>query len=98
MEAARYDPADPQRRPGWYGNITVLQWLSPLPGGSVVKVEPGSGIELYGQLSDAGVFAIDGTKYDQAALWSAFAGADLELVFLGANSLQPAESVNPGVR
>lgn len=40
MEAHCFDPADPFRRPSWEEITEVLEWLSPLPGGSVVSVEP----------------------------------------------------------
>lgn len=36
MEAHCFDPADPFRRPSWEEITEVLEWLSPLPGGSVV--------------------------------------------------------------
>lgn len=56
MEAHCFDPADPFRRPSWEEITEVLEWLSPLPGGSVVSVEPGGAVELSGPPAD-GVLA-----------------------------------------
>jgi glutamate--cysteine ligase len=98
VEAHCYDPADPHRRPSWDEITEVLEWLSPLPGGSVVSVEPGGAVELSGPPADGVVPAVDAMNSDQAVLRSAFADAGLGLVFLGADPLRPAKRVNPGAR
>lgn len=98
IEAHCYDPTDPQRRPSWDEITEVLQWRSPLPGGSMVSVEPGGAVELSGPPAAGAVPAIDAMNRDQAVLRSAFADAGLGLVFLGADPLRPAKRVNPGPR
>ncbi|QUR69271.1 ergothioneine biosynthesis glutamate--cysteine ligase EgtA [Mycobacterium spongiae] len=98
IEAHCYDPADPQRRPSWDEITDVLGWLRPLPGGSVVSVEPGGAVELSGPPSDGIASAIEAMARDQAVLRAAFSGAGLGLVFLGADPLRPAKRVNPGAR
>lgn len=98
MEAHCFDPADPSRRPSW-GEITaVLEWLRPLPCGSVISVEPGGAVELSGPPVDGATAAIEAMARDQAPLRSAFADAGLGLVFLGADPLRPQQRVNPGAR
>lgn len=98
LEAHCYDPADPHRRPSWDQITEVLEWLSPLPGGSVVSVEPGGAVELSSPPADGAAAAIDAMNSDQAVLRSAFADAGLGLVFLGADPLRPSKRVNPGAR
>ena len=98
LEAHCFDPADPHRRPSWDEITGVLEWLSPLPAGSVVTVEPGGAIELSGPPADGAVPAIDAMTRDQAVLRSAFANAGLGLVFLGADPLRQPKRVNPGAR
>lgn len=98
MEAHCFDPANPSRRPGWDEIADVLQWLSPLRGGSVISVEPGGAVELSGPPGDGAVAAIEAMTRDQAVLRSAFADAGLGLVFLGTDPLRPPERVNPGAR
>ncbi|GAB7142048.1 ergothioneine biosynthesis glutamate--cysteine ligase EgtA [Mycobacterium riyadhense] len=98
MEAHCFDPADPFRRPRWDEITDVLEWLSPLPGGSVVSVEPGGAVELSGPPVDGVLPAIDAMNRDQTVLRSAFANAGLGLVFLGADPLRPQLRVNPGAR
>lgn len=66
MEAHCFDPADPFRRPSWEEITEVLEWLSPLPGGSVVSVEPGGAVELSGPPADGVLAAIGAMTRDQA--------------------------------
>jgi glutamate--cysteine ligase len=98
VEAHCFDPADPFRRPSWDEITTVLKSLSPLPGRSAITVEPGGAVELSGPPCDGVLPAIDAMARDQAVLRSAFQGAGLGLVFLGADPLRPAKRVNPGAR
>jgi len=98
MEAHCFDPGEPLRRPSWDEITDVLEWLSPLPGGSVVSVEPGGAVELSGPPVDGVPAAIEAMARDQAVLRSAFANAGLGLVFLGADPLRPQKRVNPGAR
>ncbi|MGB9308072.1 MAG: ergothioneine biosynthesis glutamate--cysteine ligase EgtA [Mycobacterium sp.] len=98
LEAHCYDPADPFRRPSWDELSAVVKSLSPLPGGSAVTMEPGGAVELSGPPGDAVLPAVDGMARDQQVLRSAFAGAGLGLVFLGADPLRPPKRVNPGAR
>ncbi len=98
LEAHCFDPADPLRRPSWDEISDVLEWLSPLPGGSAVTVEPGGAIELSGPPGDGVLPAINAMTRDQAVLRNALAEAGLGLVFLGADPLRSPERVNPGAR
>jgi glutamate--cysteine ligase len=98
VEAHCFDPAEPQRRPGWEEISEVLQLPAPLPSGSRVTVEPGGAIELSGRPAKGVVPAIDEMQRDQAVLRAAFADAGLGLVFLGADPLRPPKRINPGAR
>ncbi|MGD1255365.1 ergothioneine biosynthesis glutamate--cysteine ligase EgtA [Mycobacterium seoulense] len=98
VEAHCHDPADPHRRPGWDEIADVLRQLPALPGGSRVTVEPGGAVELSGPPADGVVAAIDAMRRDQSVLRSAFAGAGLGLVFLGADPLRLPKRINPGAR
>jgi glutamate--cysteine ligase len=98
LEAHCFDPDDPFRRPGWDEISDVLKWLSPLPAGSAISVEPGGAVELSGLPADSVLAAIDGMTRDQAALRSGFASAGLGLVFLGADPLRSPARINPGAR
>ncbi len=98
VEAHCYDPADPQRRPTWDEITDVLKSLPAMPGGSVVTVEPGGAVELSGPPADGVLPAIDAMTTDQAILRTAFSGAGLGLVLLGADPLRPAQRINPGAR
>jgi glutamate--cysteine ligase len=98
LEAHCFDPEDPFRRPGWDEINDVLKWLSPLPAGSAISVEPGGAVELSGPPADGVLSAIQGMTRDQTALRSAFANAGLRLVFLGADPLRSPARINPGAR
>lgn len=98
IEAHCYDPTDPHRRPSWDEITGVLEWLSPLPGGSRVTVEPGGAVELSGPPCDGVLRATEAMARDQAVLRSAFAGVGLGLVPLGADPLRLSKRVNPGAR
>ena len=45
IEAHCYDMADPSRRPGWDELTATIGTLPPLPGGSLVTVEPGGAVD-----------------------------------------------------
>ena len=98
VEGHCHDPADPYRRPSWDEIGTVLEFLPDLPCGSKVTVEPGGAVELSGPPADGAVAAIEAMHRDQVVLRSAFAGAGLGLVFLGADPLRPPKRINPGAR
>jgi glutamate--cysteine ligase len=98
MEAHCFDPADPYRRPSWDEISEVLECLPALPGGSAVTVEPGGAVELSSPPADGVVPAIEAINRDQVVLRSAFAGAGLGLVYLGADPLRAPKRVNPGAR
>lgn len=98
VEAHCYDPVDPHRRPGWKEITDVLRSLPELPGRSALTMEPGGAVELSGPPADGALSAIEAMTADQAVLRTAFAGAGLGLVLLGADPLRPAVRVNPGAR
>ncbi|MCV7368233.1 ergothioneine biosynthesis glutamate--cysteine ligase EgtA [Mycolicibacterium duvalii] len=98
IEAHCYDLADPWRRPGWEELTATIAELPPLPGGSVVTLEPGGAVELSGPpLGDVGA-AVTAMATDRSVLRTAFAQAGLGLVLLGADPLRPVGRVNPGAR
>lgn len=90
--------ADPSRRPGWDELTTAIAALPPLPGGSLVTVEPGGAVELSGPPAAGPAEAISAMAFDRAALRASFRQAGLGLVLLGADPLRPARRVNPGGR
>ena len=98
IEAHCYDLAVPLRRPGWGELGAATSALPPLPGGSVVTVEPGGAVELSGPPCSDAVAAISAMRSDRAVLRASFAQAGLGLVLLGADPLRPAGRVNPGAR
>lgn len=98
LEAHCYDLADPARRAGWDEITAVLAALPPLPGGSVVTVEPGGAVELSGPPLGDCQAAVAAMARDRAVLRAAFAAAGFGLVMLGVDPLRPAQRVNPGSR
>jgi glutamate--cysteine ligase len=98
VEAHCFDLTDPMRRPEWAELSDVIADIPPLPGGSVITVEPGGAVELSGPPMDQPVAAIAAMTADRAVLRSAFAQAGLGLVLLGADPLRPAKRINPGDR
>lgn len=98
IEAHCYDLTDPSRRPGWDELTAVISALPPLPGGSLVTVEPGGAVELSGPPMIDPVTAISAMTSDRAVLRTAFAQAGFGVVLLGADPLRPSARVNPGAR
>ena len=98
VEAHCYDQAEPYRRPAWDEISDVLASLPPMPGRSLVTVEPGGAVELSGPPASDVALAIEEIKTDQVVLGKAFAAAGLGLVLLGADPLRPAQRINPGPR
>ena len=98
IEAHCYDLADPARRPGWAELTKTIAALPPLPGNSVVTVEPGGAVELSGPPMRDASTAIAAIGRDRAVVKAAFAQAGFGLVLLGVDPLRPAQRVNPGGR
>jgi glutamate--cysteine ligase len=98
VEAHCFDLADPMRRPAWAELTDTIADVPPLPGGSVITVEPGGAVELSGPPLTEPVAAIAAMTADRAVLRAAFAQAGFGLVLLGADPLRPAKRVNPGDR
>lgn len=98
IEAHCYDMADPYRRPGWDELTARIAELPPLPGGSLVTVEPGGAVELSGPPMADTAGAVSAMASDRGVLRAAFAQNGLGLVLLGADPLRPAGRVNPGAR
>ena len=84
-----------RRRPGWDELTTVIAALPPLPGGSVVTVEPGGAVELSGPPMDRGAAAIAAMVADRAVLRGASPRPGFGLVLLGADPLRPAAAGQP---
>jgi glutamate--cysteine ligase len=98
IEAHCFALADSSRRPGWDQLTTAIAALPPLPGGSLVTVEPGGAVELSGPPAARPAAAIAAMESDRAALRTSFRQAGFGLVLLGADPLRPARRVNPGGR
>ncbi|MBX7448449.1 ergothioneine biosynthesis glutamate--cysteine ligase EgtA [Mycolicibacterium sp. 3033] len=98
VEAHCFVLTDPGRRPGWDELTATIATLPPLPGGSVVTVEPGGAVELSGPPAADPAAAIAAMRADRAALRASFREAGLGLVLLGADPLRPPGRVNPGGR
>ena len=98
IEAHCYDLADPARRPAWAELTAVIAALPPLPGHSVVTVEPGGAVELSGPPMADAPTAIAAIARDRDVLKAGFAQAGFGLVLLGVDPLRPAQRVNPGGR
>ncbi|TRW88749.1 ergothioneine biosynthesis glutamate--cysteine ligase EgtA [Mycolicibacterium sp. 018/SC-01/001] len=98
VEAHCFVLADPSRRPGWDELTATIASLPPLPGGSLVTVEPGGAVELSGPPAADPAAAIAAMRADRAELRSVFREAGLGLVLLGADPLRPPARVNPGGR
>ncbi len=98
IEAHCYDPSQPDRRPEWREISDVIESLPPMPGGSLITVEPGGAVELSGPPAGDVTSAIGAMADDQAVLDKGFAAAGLGLVLLGADPLRPAKRINPGAR
>ena len=98
IEAHCFDLADPARRPGWDELTEVIATVPPLPGGSLITVEPGGAVELSGPPEESVLSAIAAMRSDRAVLVTAFAEHGLGLVLLGADPLRPPKRVNPGDR
>ncbi len=98
LEAHCFDVDDPSRRPGWQEFCDTIESLPPLPGGSVVTVEPGGAVELSGPPMAGAVAAIEALTADRGVLCEAFAAVGLGLVLLGADPVRPPRRVNPGAR
>ena len=98
IEAHCYDLTDSARRPRWDELTAAISALPPLPGGSLVTVEPGGAVELSGPPAGDPAAAISAMTSDRATLRAVFAQAGLGLVLLGADPLRPAARVNPGPR
>jgi glutamate--cysteine ligase len=98
VEAHCFDLTDPMRRPDWAELTDAIAGVPPLPGASVITVEPGGAVELSGPPMAEPVAAIAAMTADRAVLRAGFAQAGLGLVLLGADPLRPAKRVNPGDR
>ena len=98
IEAHCFDRSDLRRRPTWAEITDVITSLPPLPGRSLVTVEPGGAVELSGPPFAGVVPAVAGMAADRAVLNDAFGAAGLGLALLGADPVRPPQRVNPGAR
>lgn len=81
----------------WEEIIEVFEWFSLLLGGSVVSVEFGGVVELFGLFVDGVLVVIGVMMCDQVVLWLVFVNVGLGLVFLGVDLLWLLVWVNLGV-
>lgn len=98
IEAHCFDLAEPTRRPEWGEVTAVIAGVGPLPGGSLITVEPGGAVELSSPPFDDVLPAIAAMAADREVLRSAFAEAGFGLVLVGADPLRQAKRINPGDR
>lgn len=98
LEAHCYDVEDPARRPGWDELAEAIATVPPLPGGSVITVEPGGAVELSGPPAADVSAAIAALAADREVLRAALAGRGLGLVLLGTDPMRPAQRIHPGPR
>ncbi len=98
IEAHCFDLADPARRPEWNEVTGIIEGVGPLPGRSLITLEPGGAVELSGPPFDGVLPAVAAMAADRAVLQAAFADAGYGLALLGADPLRPAKRVNPGDR
>ncbi|MGY1845194.1 ergothioneine biosynthesis glutamate--cysteine ligase EgtA [Modestobacter sp. SYSU DS0875] len=98
LEAHAVDLAEPARRVPWARVRHAVADLPPLPGASLVTLEPGGQVELSGPpLPDVSA-AIGALRRDHAVVRAELRRAGLGLAALGADPCRPPGRVSPGPR
>lgn len=102
LELHLVDRAQPHRRPGWEEVLDVVAGIEarpgPMPGGSLVTVEPGGQLELSTPPYDDAALAVAALALDLAELRSCVATYGFGLAPLGTDPAREPRRVNPGAR
>ncbi len=98
LEGHLVDLARPAARVPWLRTSAAVAALPPLPGGSIVTLEPGGQVELSGPPAGGVVRAVASLQADEAVLRGSLGERGLGLAALGADPARPAQRVNPAAR
>ena len=98
LEAHLVDLVDPAARVPWDRVQAALATVPPLPGGSIVTVEPGGQVELSGPPQPGVVAAVAAAREDDALVRAVLRPAGLGLAALGADPYRPPRRISPGPR
>ena len=98
LEGHLVDLDAPGRRVPWARIRAVIDALAPLPGGSVVSLEPGGQVELSGPPARGVAAAVAGVRADRQVLGAALTAHRLGLAALGSDPLRRPVRVNPAPR
>jgi ergothioneine biosynthesis glutamate--cysteine ligase EgtA len=98
LEGHLVDLDAPDRRVPWARIRTLIDALPPLPGGSLVSLEPGGQVELSGPPARGVAAAVAGIRADRQVLGAALTADRLGLAALGSDPLRHPARVNPAAR
>jgi glutamate--cysteine ligase len=98
LEGHLVDLDAPGRRVPWARIRTLIDALPPLPGGSLVSLEPGGQVELSGPPARGVAAAVAGIRADRQVLGAALTADHLGLAALGSDPLRRPARVNPAPR
>lgn len=98
LEAHLVDLADPTRRVRWQLLQESIAALPPLPGRSLVSVEPGGAVELSGPPLPDVAAAVAALRADRRVLRRVFAESGWGLAPVGTDPVRPPRRVNPRPR
>jgi glutamate--cysteine ligase len=98
LEGHLVDLSAPGERVTWPRIRRLVDGLGPLPGGSLVTLEPGGQVELSGPPAPDVAAAVGSLRSDRAVLAAALAEDGLALALLGADPLRRPCRVNPAPR
>ncbi len=98
LEAHLVDLERPATRVAWERVTAAVAALPPLPGASLVTLEPGGQVELSGPPQADVTAAVAALRADDAVLRASLRRDGLGLACLGADPARPPARVNPGHR
>jgi ergothioneine biosynthesis glutamate--cysteine ligase EgtA len=98
LESHLVDLDAPGRRVPWARIRALIDALPPLPGGSLVSLEPGGQVELSGPPAGGVAAAVAGIRADQQVLDAALTADHLGLAPLGSDPLRRPARVSPAPR
>jgi ergothioneine biosynthesis glutamate--cysteine ligase EgtA len=98
LEAHLVDLVDPAARVPWDRVQAALGTFPPLPGGSIVTVEPGGQVELSGPPQPGVAAAVAAVREDDALVRAVLRPAGLGLAALGTDPYRPPRRISPGPR